>query len=300
MDLYYIKFYISFFIHLLIPSFTDFFSKLIKRALGKPSEEDETQNQDTDTEQHDSLPEDTATAKEVCQQAPKPMKSPDFQAIVTGALAKKKIQPELDKKSSTDSSETKRVHIQESHNRHRSKPDARVTRSREDRHKKTHVHKPNGNSSSKDNSRDSNSSIWSENIPTITISKTESAECILEQDTPKKEDVSIPSCSGVKFSKSDRERPKIKYALRKQDAQIDTDSISYLGKNVAIVAPAPEDSVVSAPSEKSKPSERPCLQEIEQSSIATSASAETTKSVPSDTTKTESSSDYKDSTITSE
>lgn len=275
--------------------FLDFFSKLIKRALGKPtgSEEEEVQNQDTDTEQHESLPEDITSIKEVRPQVSKPSPRDDFQNIVTGVLSKQKIQPKMEnmKKGSTDSGETKRVHIQESSHRHKSrtKKTAGHRQKIEDKQLKHEHH-----SSSKDNSRDSNSSAWSENIPTITISKTESAECILE--SVDKNENEQPGCSGL-----DQHKPKIKYALKKQEAQIDVDSISFIGKElgVALQSSLSETTDGAGNAEIEKPSKEIEVQEVEESEKPSVEKHKSDDMMANESIKTESSNDYKEPTITS-
>lgn len=113
---------------------------------------------------------------------------------------------------------------------------------------------------------DSSASVWSENIPTITISKTESAECILEKDDPK------PGGSDRDF------KPKIKYALRKQEAEVDIDSITYISSEIVQKYEA-----VSTEDDREKCDFR---KDEDVKKVA--------KGVHEESVKTESSSDYKD------
>lgn len=71
--------------------------------------------------------------------------------------------------------------------------------------------------------QDSDSSVWSDNIPVITISKTESTENILNED--KSEGV------GAK-SKESKFKPKIRCVLRKQSTEIDEDTIRYFNADL--------------------------------------------------------------------
>lgn len=195
------------------------------------------------------------------------------------------------KKGSTDSSETKRVHIQESSHRHKSRTRkiAGHRQKTDDRQLKHENH-----SSSKDNSRDSNSSAWSENIPTITISKTESAECILE--SVDKNENELPGCSGL-----DQHKPKIKYALKKQEAQVDIDSISFIGKELGIALQSSlseaVDSVVKV--EIEEPLKEKTREEMEESEKPVVEKHRSEDTIANESTKTESSNDYKEPTITS-
>ena len=160
----------------------DIFSKFIKKALRKTSisEEDnhETANQEegTDTEQHESLPEDLVSIKESkALQSPLPLSSGSFD------YQKSLLQKRNSQKSVSEDSRTK-----------------------------------------KDMRQDSTSSVWSDNIPVITISKTESAECL---------DV-VPEKEPPKPEPDHKFKPKIKCALRKQSTEIDEDVICYFSKDL--------------------------------------------------------------------
>lgn len=72
--------------------------------------------------------------------------------------------------------------------------------------------------SSGEKRRDSASVAPSDGIPVITISKTESNESILEDTKVVKSDTDAASSH----------KPTIKYLLKKQDANVDIDSISFI------------------------------------------------------------------------
>nr|CAH7727033.1 unnamed protein product [Callosobruchus chinensis] len=59
------------------------------------------------------------------------------------------------------------------------------------------------------------SSIWSENIPVIKISKTDSTDNILSEENNKEE--------------ADKFKPVVKCALKKQHAEVDEDTICFFG-----------------------------------------------------------------------
>ncbi|KAK9881611.1 hypothetical protein WA026_016482 [Henosepilachna vigintioctopunctata] len=84
--------------------------------------------------------------------------------------------------------------------------------------------------------QESVSSNRSDNIPVITISKTESSESILNAsegklnenpiDTQLKDSITSSACTTDKF------RPIIRYALKKQTTEVDEDSIRHFPKEV--------------------------------------------------------------------
>lgn len=176
-------------------SFTDFFSKLLKIALRKfsVSEDDQNAEDATDNEQHDSLPEDPSLSRQ--NKKPRPSWGGfEFQEIANKALRMKK-KLESDSKNSEDIIDTKNIPTQECSQQASEK---------------------NGASTSK--RQDSDSSVWSDNLPVITISKTESKENIIDEN---KHQSSFTRSRETKF------HPKIKCVLRKQTTQIDDDVISY-------------------------------------------------------------------------
>ncbi|KAJ8941378.1 hypothetical protein NQ318_003631 [Aromia moschata] len=134
----------------------DFFSKLIKKALGKTStSEDEEPNIEdgTDTELHESLPDDSVMSRQ-----------------------HKPVRPSLSWGNSDFSSAVNKI-----------------------------IKK--NPSTSKASRQDSGSSVWSDNIPVITISKTESAENILDDDGTTVEEKTKSKARGSDFAKF---KPKIK------------------------------------------------------------------------------------------
>ncbi|CAH1367123.1 unnamed protein product, partial [Tenebrio molitor] len=164
------------------PKARDFFSKFIKKALGKSSTSEEenhdNQNMDegTDTEQHESLPEDLVSVKDSKLQS-----RFDFPRAI---LSKKNSQ-----KSTSESSDK----------------NARPVPAK------------------KEMRQDSGSSVWSDNIPVITISKTESAECL---------DVVPEVAKAEPVSELPKFKPKIKCVLKKQSAEIDEDVIRHFSKDL--------------------------------------------------------------------
>lgn len=123
----------------------------MKKALKKsqPDEENAIPQEDgTDTEPHDSLPHDK-DQKEVENPQEKTIETESY--IIT--------------EQKTKSIKTK------------------ITKRRDLNQKEEMRRSSTKSTSSKDLHQDSLSSNWSENIPVITISKTESSECILEQQT---------------------------------------------------------------------------------------------------------------------
>nr|XP_023025847.1 transmembrane channel-like protein 2 isoform X1 [Leptinotarsa decemlineata] len=199
----------------------DFFTKLIKRALGKSStSEDEPNAEDgTDTEQHDSLPYDTISSRKSLHRPLKPSFSwgkTDFQTVATKAMQLNKNNP--DPNDNRNISEHSQIATC-------------VSRQNSDLRKDVHRRKSNVTKtepSFSDNTRqDSESSVWSENIPVITISKTESAENILSSKISDSQKVEID-----KVPHQQQFAPKIKCALKKQSTEIDEETIRYFNKNI--------------------------------------------------------------------
>ncbi|RZC36461.1 transmembrane channel-like protein 3 [Asbolus verrucosus] len=184
----------------------DFFSKFIKKALGKSSisedENQEAQNLDegTDTEQHESLPEDLVSIKDTT-------KPPLVSKLSTGSgsfdYPRVLLQKKNSQKSSSDSSE-KHFQIKDH---------------------KAADHK-------KEVRQDSGSSVWSDNIPVITISKTESAEGL--DVVPEMAKIRAVGEAPPKTESESRFKPKIKCALKKQSTEIDEDLICYFNKDLEL------------------------------------------------------------------
>lgn len=148
----------------------------------------------TDTEQHDSLPEDPSIGKQPLKPRPS-WGGLDFQNIANKALQMKKIKSD----NNDVSSDTKHVQIKDTQN---SVP------------KVEEVNLPLSS-----RRQDSDCSVWSENIPVITISKTESSENILRGDE-------------INTSKEKGFQPRIRCILRKQSTEIDEDTIRHFSNNI--------------------------------------------------------------------
>lgn len=215
----------------------------------------------TDNEQTDSLPDD-ANVKE--EKKPEVVRKP-FSMKPRGSSFKQAINAAVLQKrnSKADMAEVKHVKISDS-----AAPAVHVaTKKPEKSTKKKH-----------ETRQDSQTSNWSDNIPVITISKTESEECILENSTVKiektakiivqedQEDV-IESekneCEEVNTNSSSK-----KHVLKKQSSEVEADDFEE----------------ISIKSYKKK------VDSENKSSTSGSGSAQTS----SETTKTESSGEYKE------
>lgn len=151
----------------------------------------------TDTEQHDSLPEDPSVGKP--PRRPRPSWGGfEFQDIAHKALQMKRSLESNSKETET-STESKRVQINDGQ-KHVSKSKEIVEASTSQR-------------------QDSDCSVWSDNIPVITISKTESSENILKDEYNKK-------------SKNTKYEPRIRCILKKQSTEIDEDTIRYFNNDI--------------------------------------------------------------------
>ncbi|XP_056629914.1 transmembrane channel-like protein [Diorhabda sublineata] len=237
----------------------DFFHKLIKRALRKSSTSDDADD-GTDTEQHDSLPYDTVAAKPI--KSSFSWGSADFQNVALKARQLKKSKPEtqvhheetVDQKhvhindkpvlseKSNEPSTSKGLRHSFGFNRHinindvihfNSEPFTPITEvSITDID--TNLRESIENQTVSNGVRqDSDSSVWSDGIPMITISKTESNENILSvinepiknnDEIVIKEDVPVPNANIFK--------PKIKCVLKKQTTEIDEDTIRYFNDDI--------------------------------------------------------------------
>ncbi|KAG5898186.1 hypothetical protein JTB14_013229 [Gonioctena quinquepunctata] len=203
----------------------DFFTKLIKRALGKSSTSEDEQNIEdgTDNEQNESLPYDSVTSKKPLQRATKRTfwNNPDFHSIAKKAMQLNENKQDLNVNKNETSSEVKRAQQQE-------KPS--VSRQNSDLRKDVHRRDPFSYqiepSTSKCTRQDSVSSIWSDNIPVITISKTESAENILENSNKDKSDKDARRRPQHKFT------PRIKCVLKKQSTEVDEETIRYFSNDL--------------------------------------------------------------------
>ncbi|KAL3276260.1 hypothetical protein HHI36_020975 [Cryptolaemus montrouzieri] len=174
----------------------DFFAKIINRALRKSSTSEdakEIQYDPSDTEQMDSLPHDVKSKDETAEKRRNSSTFGNFRKLVT-SVAKR------NRKESEDTNEIDG--------------------------KETPVRKESSlNEENEVNRQESVSSNWSDNIPVITISKTESAECILDVP-PDSEETKSDAQAKNKFA------PKVKYALKKQSTEIDEDSIRHFHRDV--------------------------------------------------------------------
>ncbi|KAJ8915787.1 hypothetical protein NQ315_004599 [Exocentrus adspersus] len=193
----------------------DFLSKFIKRALRKSSTSEDEQNAEdgTDTEQHDSLPYDTMTTKQLS----KPIKpslswgNSDFQAVVSKAVKANQRRLSNVFVESTDSGDAKNFPLQQCRDVSQFK-------------RKLQRVEPG---TSKDMRQDSGSSVWSDNIPVITISKTESDENILRDGDKGSSHKAVKNTElKSKFE------PKIKCVLKKQSTEFDEDTICHFNKHL--------------------------------------------------------------------
>ncbi|XP_018564343.1 transmembrane channel-like protein 3 [Anoplophora glabripennis] len=196
----------------------DFLTKFIKKALGKSSTSEEEQNAEdgTDTEQHDSLPYDTMASKNLHRSVRPSLSwnSSDFQGVVSRAMKANQGRLSNQPRESVDSVDTKQSPIQryDSFEPKRTFPERVVP------------------STSRDMRQDSGSSVWSENIPVITISKTESAENILMETNTSTETENIRK--NVKANEQSKFLPKIKSVLKKQSTEIDEDTICHFNRDL--------------------------------------------------------------------
>lgn len=186
--------------------FTDFFSKLIRKALGKSSLPDNNHNRDdaSDLDQQDSLPHDINKNNEnndnsIPQRRTSSTTSRNLRQIVSILTTNK------DEENNEEESHTKRD-------------------------------EKNGDLTSitKDevsNRQESVSSNWSDNIPVITISKIEHGDIGKQQKVAHFVDTDESRDSAEKPSHS-QFKPKVKYALRKQNTEIDEESIRHFHKNI--------------------------------------------------------------------
>ncbi|XP_066151559.1 transmembrane channel-like protein [Euwallacea fornicatus] len=242
-----------------------FFTKLIKKALRQPTLSDEEQDA-TDTEQHESLPYDTV-------QGHKPIiKTEASESVVmrTSLMMRPSKQKDNTENDSSILQQVVTVHRDPS-------PKSKSKSSRSEAIKQP---------SRKENSflktiieakklgvfdekvepiidqpaqrQDSSSSIWSDNIPVITISKTLSDDNVLEKDESKASVETIRKTTKRKFifkeqtSISDEEdsmsikkktmvnkfkeptsfQPRVKCLLQKQENAIDEDVIIHFGNDL--------------------------------------------------------------------
>lgn len=173
----------------------------MKLALRKSSttEDDQNAGDATDTEQHDSLPEDPVVSRQTVR---KPR--PSWGGFEFKDIANKALQSKRNSDSSAKGKEGTVERKPTGHNPLQKKSSELSETSTSKR-------------------EDSDSSLWSENIPMITISKTESAENIINED--KHED-------DKKRNIGDRFQPKIRCVLRKQSTEIDEDTIRYFNNEL--------------------------------------------------------------------
>lgn len=166
------------------------------------SDEDVTTVQDdgTDTEQHESLPEDKVSIIEAKAAQSSMQKSANASKSLLMKNPKTSspipLSPEAILKAKRGSSKTSK--------------------------KKLSCLEQSSSRSTSSGEKRRDSAAPSEGIPVITISKTESSESIL-QDAKSKHNVKNDNDAATSSHK-----PKIKYMLKKQDANVDIDSISFI------------------------------------------------------------------------
>lgn len=158
------------------------------------SEDDQNAGDATDTEQHDSLPDDPVMTKS--PRKPRPSWGGfEFKDIANKALQLKR-NSDVCSKDTENVADIKQVHIKSVRKKSSELSEASTSKR-----------------------QDSDSSVWSDNIPVITISKTESAENILKEEISNR----------VKEKKF---QPKIRCVLRKQSTEIDEDTIRYFNNEI--------------------------------------------------------------------
>lgn len=143
---------------------SDFLTKLLHKVK-KPAQPDEENvlpppEDGTDTEPHESLPDDNKETKDAIKSTPQPLTKRSFPKDPEPYYIKEK----------TKSIKTKSKIVKRN--------DTIENRKEEIRRSSTK------STSSRDLRQDSLSSNWSDNIPVITVTKTESSECILESEVP--------------------------------------------------------------------------------------------------------------------
>lgn len=274
-------------------------SKFIRRALRKPSvvSQDESihvQDDATDTEQPESLPEDVISLKET--KPPIKITSIKGKSVAINGNPKK---PEILHRESTESTEGKHVQIAETTPeiyRRNSQPKRDSIESKRNEDWKQRRQSPSRSTSSKETRHDSITSNWSDNIPVITISKTGSSECILEQQTEEantsklskseqndedkidpKEEPKVSSSSDTLVAEEQVFKPKIKHVLKKQTGVSDKGESS---ENV-----------------RKESNEHEGEETEDESTRTTVKSKAFEKTSTSDTTKSESSADYEDKSL---
>lgn len=218
------------------------------------------QDDNTDTEQHDSLPDDVVSVKEA-----KPQSAFNFKGMVN--LARKSS----DNRKSSDI-EPKHVHIVDCAQLPKRSDSYQEQRRDNWRERRRRQSPTKSTSSSKETKKeDSVNSTWSEAIPVITISKTESAECILEGTSkkavdeeraqgvsstyssvsnqedetplPEKSEDNVKSSDSTDTLIADEEtnfKPRIKYVLLKQMTVIERDDADAYQQDRKITPPGTE------------------------------------------------------------
>ncbi|XP_044745628.1 transmembrane channel-like protein 3 [Coccinella septempunctata] len=187
----------------------DFFSRLIKRALGKSSNSNNNNyNRDdaSDLDQQDSLPHDLNKNNE--NNGTTTPKRRTSSSASTNLRQLVKILP-TNKENNGTTTEIQRNNTEE------------------------YIVQDNSNIPKEEDSKrqGSVSSNWSDNIPVITISDIEQVELREKQKIPNILDPSEPNAStGVSFK--EKIKPKVKYALKKQSTEIDEESIRHFHREI--------------------------------------------------------------------
>ena len=215
--------------------FPEILTRIIRRALRKSSATSDEESmpvmdgEGTDNEVHDSLSEDRPQAKAV-------KAKPRFESY-SGGINETSFNAEQAPvmKSTAEKTGDKNHHCHYHHHHHHHQNHRRRS---EQRHKS-----PSSSSNNKERD-DSLTSVWSDNIPVIRISKTDSSECIQQRAEPQqptkssnndtviepvhKSAKTVPSVSQTPHKKSD---PKFRAEQLTQDSvQVDTNEHKKLAR----------------------------------------------------------------------
>ncbi|KAJ8978854.1 hypothetical protein NQ317_004465 [Molorchus minor] len=224
----------------------DFFTKFIKKALGKSSTSDEEQNMEdaTDTEQHESLPYDPTLTNQH-----RTVKSSLSwgNSNISHATASTEFSRNGGRVDSFPSESTDSFEIKPNDNRSTTSKYSTIGHYTFDFNKGQQQHKTSGDpmpSTSKYVRQDSGSSVWSDNIPVITISKV-STENKLEDNT---ETHLGKNKLNIKLSEQRKLKANVECPLKKQSSTIDEDIMCHA--NIERATNIPEKKIIKAVAEE--------------------------------------------------
>ncbi|KAJ8932823.1 hypothetical protein NQ314_014408 [Rhamnusium bicolor] len=207
-----------------------------KNMENKNKDEEQNAEDGTDTEQHESLPDDSMVSKHYVHKSVRPSLSwgnSDFPSSVNKILKKNHGKIDRLPSGSMDSSDMKHVQIQEAAVKHSTLHRCDTFELKKNQQNKKRCVEQVMPSTSRDMRQDSGSSVWSDNIPVITISKTESDENILRETKSKNEKTNLEKSNDkLKEHESAKFKPKIKCALKKQSTEFDEDTICHFNKDL--------------------------------------------------------------------